>query len=1026
MYRRYLAAWLLLIIASALAMGLLHHQHKTNVDNLLAQSLSLQQIGWRAFQAQHRNSVSTYFEQYVNQPQTLALLRAAQRPRTRDETRERLFEFLQPAFLNMAAGGITLFHFHLPDGQSLLRFHDPERFGDDLMSLRESIRQVNTELEPVHGFEAGRYVAGYRSVFPILDESGLHLGSVEFGVPFSTLLDELQHLVPGRTFEVLLDRSQQEQILFDGLVQSYRPWPGSAQFLVTAPEDGNGAVVSDRLARAVGQDPLLRADFEARGSKALPVTISGVDFLITLEPMIDPGGTVVGLLLSSAPEAALTRMDQAFRLNVFMAALGMLLLAFVLHFLIRVASGKFAERGRLDLITRSLGQGMYALDGQGVITEVNPRACKLLGYGPEELVGQKAHELFHTHVGDPLDDSMPCPILAATARGERFTGEQRFRCRDGRGLEVSLTSVPLTGQEGSVTLFDDISRQKENERKLHDIAHYDALTGLPNRVLLADRLVLAMARARRSRTPLVLAFVDLDGFKAVNDTHGHNAGDRLLVELARRMKHCLRETDTVARLGGDEFAVVMTDLADLAAYTRLLDRLLLALAVPARIEGHEVQVSASIGVSLYPQQAEIDADQLLRQADQAMYEAKLAGKNRYRVFDVERDSDLRGRHEHAEQLRRGMEQDELLLYFQPKVNMRSGQVIGAEALIRWRHPERGLLPPSAFLPLISRHSLEVDLGRWVLRRALAQMSIWRGKGVRLPVSVNIAGDHLQHPDFFRELVGLLARYPDLHPSDLQLEVVESSALEDMGAVSEAIARCTDLGVEVALDDFGTGYSSLTSLKRLPVRVLKLDRAFVRDMPHDPENLAILDGVLNLARAFRLRTIAEGVATLNHGRLLLQLGCEAAQGFAIARPLPVTGVLNWVEQWRPPESWSRVTPLDRQGLELLYAEVEHRAWKRRLIDYCKGAVDHPPPHDDPQPRVRALMRSAPAGSPVREMAGNLLGVYEKLQLLAGEMIRARQDQGAHAALARLSEFEPLHERCLVLLQRLAQSTATAGH
>ncbi|MEE4637351.1 MAG: EAL domain-containing protein [Wenzhouxiangella sp.] len=1020
-YRRYLVAWGLLGVASALVALLLYHQHKSNVDNLLAHSLSAQQISWNAVQALQRNSVSTYLEQYVNQPRTLDLLRAAQSPDTREQSRAELFELLQPAFRNMTARGIGVFHFHLPDGESLLRFHSPEHFGDGLIPVRESIRLVNTQLEPVHGFEAGRLLAGYRSVYPIVDSSGLHLGSVEFSLPFPILLAELKQLVPGRVFQVLLDRSLQRDILFDGLKDRYPTWPGSEQFLVASSEGREASRVVDRLAHAVGRNPALRAVAEARASSASRVEIDGVDFVMTLEPMVDPGGAVVGLLLSYAPETALTHMDQAFRLNLLLAGLGLLLLGVGAHQLIRFASDKFAERERLDLITRSLGQGMYALDAQGVVTEVNPRACTLLGYAPEELIGQKAHELFHTHLGDPRDDSLPCPILAATSRGERFTGEQRFRCRGGRGLEVSLTSVPLSEQEGSVTLFDDISRQKENERKLHTIAHYDALTGLPNRVLLSDRLALAMARARRSRTPLVLAFVDLDGFKAVNDTHGHNAGDRLLVELARRMQNCLRETDTVARLGGDEFAVVMTDLSDLASYTRLLDRLLVALAVPERIEGNEVQVSASIGVSLYPQRVEIDADQLLRQADQAMYEAKLAGKNRYRVFDVDRDSELRGRHEHAEQLRRGMDRDELLLYFQPKVNMRTGDVLGAEALIRWQHPEQGLLLPAAFLPLISRHSLEVDLGRWVLRRALAQMKIWKSKGLKLPISVNISGDHLQHPDFFKELVDLLAGYPELNPSDLQLEVIESSALEDMGAVSEVIARCSELGVEVALDDFGTGYSSLTSLKRLPVRVLKLDRSFVRDMPHDLENLAILDGVLNLARAFGLQAIAEGVATLQHGRLLLQLGCEAAQGFAIARPMPAVGVASWVEQWRLPEFWSDVAALDRRGLEALYAEVEHRAWMQSLIAYCKDAAADPPDLRDPRARLQAFLRSAPPGSQSREMARHLLGVYPRLSRVADEMIRTRNEQSPHEALALLSELEPLHERCLALLQRLALST-----
>ncbi len=1028
-YRRYLAAWLVVIAVGALVLSQLHRQHQANIDNLLDHSLAAQRSSWQAVQAQHKNSVSTYFEQYVQQPETLALLREAQQAQTRDAGRAGLLALLEPAYRKMIARGISLFHFHLPDGESLLRLHDPARFGDSLIAERPSVRLANTALEPVEGFESGRTVSGYRRVFPVIDDAGNHLGSVEFGIEVPVLLAELERVAPGRMFQVLLDSALEAQTPLEGRVGRYLAWPGSDRFLVEQPGgeelqagDARSGAALERLNRMIGGTPDLRGVVEERAPAAFRLLIDGVDFVVNQEPLVGPGGATVGLLMSYAPETALSRMDSAFRANVMLAGLAILLLGLGSHYLIRVASEKFAERERLRLITRSLGQGMYALDAQGVITEVNPRACKLLGFEPSELVGQKAHRLFHAHLGGPRDDGLSCPILSATARGERFTGEQRFRRRDGLALEVSVTSVPLSEQEGSVTLFDDITRQKENEHKLHHIAHYDALTGLPNRVLLADRLNLAMARARRTRNPLALAFIDLDGFKAVNDNHGHDAGDRLLVRLARRMHNCLRETDTVARLGGDEFAVVLTDMADLAAYAKLLDRLLVALAAPEMIEGKQVQVSASIGVSLYPQSAEIDADQLLRQADQAMYEAKLAGKNRYRLFDVARDSDLRGRHEHVEQVRWGMEHNELVLYFQPKVNMRSGEVIGAEALIRWQHPQRGLLSPAAFLPLISRHSLEVDLGRWVLRRTLHHMSAWQRKGLKLPISVNIAGDHIQHPDFVAELERLLRGYPELDPADLQLEVVESTALEDVGEVSEVIAGCAELGVEVALDDFGTGYSSLTYLKRLPVRVLKMDQSFVRDMLNDPDDLAILDGVLNLARAFGLHTIAEGVSSLQHGRVLLQLGCEAAQGFAIARPMPASGVPGWIDRWRLPADWSQVGQLDGDGLELLYAEVELRAWVRNLTGFLKGVVAMPPPLDPAESRLGRVLRSNPLVRRAQAGGERLLASHEGMYKLAADMIRVRKERDVHAALARLPELEAIREELLIQLQRL---TVSAG-
>ena len=1020
-YLFYLLAWLAVLGIGVVVVLLIQRQHQSSLESLLQQNLFAKSVSWQAVQSKQQNNALTYYQQLIEQPEILAQLRAAQRPATRASAREQLLEQLRVPYERLAERGISLLHFVLPDGTSLLRVHAPEHFGDSLGQGRETVRTANEFLVPVHGFEAEPGVSGYRSVFPVVDEDEVHLGSVEFGISVPVLINELTALAPRRAYQVVLDHDPQPMFSNGGLPEGYRSWPASERFSDVIPE-AQGAPLSiddeavDQIARQIGQDPELRALLEQGDAGARRVMGDGADYIVTQLPIRNVDQEVIGRVLAYVQEPVLGQIDAAFRLNLLMVLTALLLFGLGAHYLIRMTTQKLSEQGRLDLITRSLGQGMYVLDAQGVITEVNPRACKLLGLQREELIGQKAHRLFHVHSGEARNEAHPCPILSATARGERFTGDQFFRRGDGRQLEVSVTSVPLRDQEGSVTLFDDITRQKENERKLHHIAHYDALTGLPNRVLLADRMAQAMARARRTKNPLALAFIDLDGFKQVNDNHGHDAGDQLLVRLAHRMQDCLRETDTVARLGGDEFAVVLTDMADLAGYTSLLDRLLVALSYPEKLDGNELQVSASIGVTMYPQLVDIDADQLLRQADQAMYEAKLAGKNRYRLFDVDRDSDLRGRHEHVERVRQGLELDEMTLYFQPKVNMRTGEVVGSEALIRWQHPERGLLGPAAFLPLISRHTLEIDLGRWVIRRALQHMSYWQKQGLRLPVSVNIAGDHIQHPDFVRDLARQLGRHPQINPADLQLEIVESSALEDVGEVSRVIGECAKRGVDVALDDFGTGYSSLTYLKRLPIRVLKLDQSFVRDMLHDPEDLAILDGVLNLARAFGLETIAEGVSSLEHGRVLLQLGCETAQGYVIARPMPASGVVQWVKDYKLPKAWHQVDRLGLDALELLYVEVECRAWARDLTAYCKGLIEIPPLLDPRQSRLGPRLRANPLIRQRATLFDDIVAIHERMHDHAGLMIRIREEQDVHAALARLPELEAMLEE---LLSRLRQ-------
>jgi len=303
----------------------------------------------------------------------------------------------------------------------------------------------------------------------------------------------------------------------------------------------------------------------------------------------------------------------------------------------------------------------------------------------------------------------------------------------------------------------------------------------------------------------------------------------------------------------------------------------------------------------------MDADQLQRQADQAMYQAKVLGKNRYHLFDAEHDRSVRIHHESRERIRYALQHDELVLHYQPKVNMRTGQVMGAEALLRWQHPERGLLAPGLFLPDIENHALAIDVGEWVMRRALSQMQTWHAQGLDLPVSVNVGARQLQQHDFVPRLQDILADYPGIQPGCLELEVLETSALEDIAGVSQVIESCRALGVVFALDDFGTGYSSLTYLKRLPVALLKIDQSFVCDMLDDPDDLAILQGVIGLARAFKREVIAEGVETVAHGTALLALGCELAQGYGVARPMPADALPGWAKRWRPDAAWTAFPP-----------------------------------------------------------------------------------------------------------------------
>ena len=564
-----------------------------------------------------------------------------------------------------------------------------------------------------------------------------------------------------------------------------------------------------------------------------------------------------------------------------------------------------AAKNSLQATLDALPDLLFEVGADGRIHQYHSNRSDLLAAPPEVFLGKT--------FGEILPPEVTSIVLRALgeATDKGFSFGQRYALQLPQGvhwfeLSVALMQGGHTPEQHFIVIARDITELQLQQSQLAQMVHFDVLTQLPNRLLLSDRLQQAMAQAQRRGQRVAAAYLDLDAFKGINERTSQEVGDRMLVALASSMKAALREGDTLARLGGDEFAAVFIDLPDMAACVPMLERLLQAVAQVQHIGGQALQVSASIGVSFYPQSKELDADQLLRQADQAMYQAKLAGKNRYHIFDAEHDNSIRGHHESLERLRLALERKEFVLHFQPKVNMRTGSVIGAEALIRWQHPERGLLAPALFLPVMEDHPLAIALGEWVIDTALRQIEDWQAAGLKLPVSVNVGAQQLQHPDFVPRLRALLTAHPLVAPSCLEIEILETSALSDMDWVSEVIEACAQLGVNFALDDFGTGYSSLTYLKRLRVTLLKIDQSFVRDMLDDPDDLAILEGVIGLARAFKRQVIAEGVETVAHGTRLLQLGCDLAQGYGIARPMSADAMPAWVAGWQPDPTW-RIAP-----------------------------------------------------------------------------------------------------------------------
>jgi len=546
-------------------------------------------------------------------------------------------------------------------------------------------------------------------------------------------------------------------------------------------------------------------------------------------------------------------------------------------------------------------EGIVITDAESIVIDVNSKFVDVTGYSYQEVVGQASY-FFQTDRHPPEFYSTMWQVINTTGQ---WTGEILSRRKNGEkyiaGINISAVKDAVGKVSHYVALFSDITLQRDHQYQLEQMAHFDALTKLPNRTLLADRLNQAILQCQRHHNSLAVIFMDLDGFKEVNDSYGHAVGDELLIIVSGRMSDALREVDTLARFGGDEFVAILSDLVNAEDYKMVLARLLRAASEPITVGDLVLKLSVSIGVTLYPQN-DADAEILIRHADQAMYMAKKAGKNCYHLFDSALDDAVNLKLENISHIRTALNKHEFVLYYQPKVNMSTGKVVGVEALIRWQHPVRGLVPPLDFLPLIEKHVISLEIGEWVIDTALSQISQWQTIGITFPISVNISAYQLQQTDFIERLATLLAAHPDVSPHLLELEILETSAFSDINYVIATMKACLELGVQFALDDFGTGYSSLTYLKRLPASVIKIDQSFVRDMLTDPDDLAIVMGVVSLAKAFELEVIAEGVETLEHGTELLQLGCKLAQGYGISRPMPSSDIPTWLDSWQQDRAW----------------------------------------------------------------------------------------------------------------------------
>ena len=546
--------------------------------------------------------------------------------------------------------------------------------------------------------------------------------------------------------------------------------------------------------------------------------------------------------------------------------------------------------------TRIVAGHLKICDGQ--ILWADEDAHQLLGYPAGALADVPFSDLYEPAAGGllPAGDAMPAPVRGIIEHpGVTLLGMQDQRVVvDMRGERMEDRCVLWT--------FGLASRGLRGER-LHVLSRRDLLTRLPNRIPAIEALGTLM-HAHEGQAPRLLGvcYLDIDRFRDINDRFGPAGGDAVLREVARRLKSAVPSDAIVARVGGDEFALVLS-FADREQCENLMQQILARLMHPYRLQERMARLRASIGVALMAY-GDQPTEVMLQHAQHAVFQGKRPGGSNVHFFDARQARDEQAERQALARIKEGLQHGEFLLAYQPKVDMRCGTVVGFEALIRWRHPERGLLQPSEFVELIEDHELVEDLGDWAIAEAVRQVAEWQALGVRTAVSVNISPRHMLRPDFIQRLSLHLERFPELPAGVLELEILETTAIKDFSAVSQFIAACVDMGVPVTMDDFGTGYSSLSYLRRLPLTALKLDQSFVAGMLDDAEDQAIVESILLLARALGRKIIAEGVESVAHGQALLDLGCTLGQGYGIAKPLPAAQVPAWITGFEQAPPWGR--------------------------------------------------------------------------------------------------------------------------
>jgi diguanylate cyclase (GGDEF)-like protein/PAS domain S-box-containing protein len=561
----------------------------------------------------------------------------------------------------------------------------------------------------------------------------------------------------------------------------------------------------------------------------------------------------------------------------------------------RAANGDalFKEKERAEVTLNSIGDAVMSTDEWCCVTYLNAVAEHLTGWRRSEAAGRMLEEVFHI-IDATTRESVANPMALAIRENRTvgLTPNCLLIRRDGVEAAIEDSAAPIHDRLGQVTgavmVFHDVSSARALSLRMSYLAQHDGLTELPNRILLNDRLTQSMALVHRQQQKLAVLFLDLDHFKHVNDSLGHAIGDRLLQSVAKRLRACVRSSDTVSRQGGDEFVILLSQVMHAQDAGISAEKILLALSKPHRIDEHDIHITGSIGIVTYPDDG-TEAEALLKNADFAMYQAKDSGRSTYQFFQSDLNVTAIERQAIENGLRHAIDRDELVLHYQPKVNLATGAISGVEALIRWRHPLRGLLHPSQFMSVAEEFGLIVPIGRWVLREGCRQAKAWQNSGLPpMQIAINVSAVELRTKNFVEGVRSVL-KDTGLEPRFLELELTETFLMQDTKSTAVVLEALKDMGVQLALDDFGTGYSSLSYMRRFPIDTLKIDQSFVRNLATDADDASIVSAVINMGRSMHMRVVAEGIETREQLAMLREQKCPEGQGFYFSHPVIAEGI-----------------------------------------------------------------------------------------------------------------------------------------